>query len=266
MTTSTDALRLAGLYRLLAWSSPAFPTGGFSYSHGLEAAVESGALHDRDTLQEWVVAIVLRGSGRVDADILRDAYRAAHQGDSAALTAVNRRGLAYRATLELALESGQQGEAFLNAWQSAWASPQPAATDVAATLSRNAGEGKHHGAFKRLSGIAGEGASGRSPEAGEGVCHAVAFGAAAVTAGIAVEDALLAYLQAFASNLVSAGMRLGIVGQTDGQRILAALETEIAAAVTEAMTRSPDEFGSATFAADLTSMAHETQYTRLFRS
>ncbi len=70
-----------------------------------------------------------------------------------------------------------------------------------------------------------------------------------------------------AANLVSAGLRLGIIGQTDGQRILAALEPVIvAAAATGAVSRGPEAFGSATFAVDLASMAHETQYTRLFRS
>ena len=78
--------------------------------------------------------------------------------------------------------------------------------------------------------------------------------------------ALLGYLQAMAANLISAGLRLGIVGQTDGQRILAALELVISAAATSALTRNLDAFGSATFAVELASMAHETQYTRLFRS
>jgi urease accessory protein len=247
MTTSTDRTASAGLYRLLAWSSPAFPIGAFSYSHGLEAAVESGAIHDRASLQGWVAALVLRGSGRVDADLLRDAYQA-QGGDSAALSEVNRRGLAYRSTCELALESGRQGEAFLTAWQGAWIDHHPTATKVAAILSRDAGEGAEQS------------------QADEGVCHPVAFAAAATGAGIALEDALLAYLHSFAGNLVSAGIRLGVIGQTDGQRILAALEAEIAAAVVEAVTRGPAEFGAATFAADLASMAHETQYTRLFRS
>jgi len=148
----------------------------------------------------------------------------------------------------LALESGQQGEAFFTAWQSAWIDPHPTATKVAASLPRIAGEGAEQS------------------EAGEGVCHPVAFGVAAAGAGIALADALLAYLHSFAGNLVSAGIRLGVIGQTDGQRILAALETEIAAAAAEAVTRGPAEFGAATFAADLASMAHETQYTRLFRS
>jgi urease accessory protein len=92
------------------------------------------------------------------------------------------------------------------------------------------------------------------------------FGVAAAEAGIALEDALLGYLHAFAANLMSAGLRLGLIGQTDGQRILAALEPVVAEAVSAAQTRDPADFGSATFAADLASMAHETQYSRLFRS
>src|SRR5437763_13106927 len=140
MSTSTEPRQSAALYRLLAWLSPSFPTGAFSYSHGLEAAAAAGAVHDRATLQSWIAAIVAQGSGRIDADILCDAYRAAEAGDFAALDAANHRGVAYRATAELALEASQQGEAFLAAWCSAWMDPHPAATDVASTLSRGAGE------------------------------------------------------------------------------------------------------------------------------
>ena len=178
------------LYRLLAWLSPAFPIGAFSYSHGLEAAVEGGAVRDRASLQSWIAAIVTEGSGRIDADILRDAHRAASAGDLPVLTAVNQRGLAYRATAELALESRAQGEAFLATCRSAW--PDPFLDQWAAIDQR--------------------------------ACYAAAVGAATARAGILLEDVLLAYLQAMAANLVSAGLRLAIIGQTDGQRILAALE------------------------------------------
>jgi urease accessory protein len=97
-------------------------------------------------------------------------------------------------------------------------------------------------------------------------CHSAAFGAATARAGIALEDALVAYLHAFAGNLVSAGIRLGVIGQTDGQRILAALEPVVAEAATAALSRDRTDFGAATFAVDVASMAHETQYSRLFRS
>ncbi|HEX6441605.1 MAG TPA: urease accessory UreF family protein [Stellaceae bacterium] len=268
---SADARERAVLYRLLAWLSPSFPTGAFSYSHGLEAAVASGAIHDRASLQSWIAAIVGRGSGRIDADILRDAYRAARTGDNAALDAASRRGIAYRATAELALESAQQGDAFLGAWQSAWAaaanpSPPFRGERVPKGDSPKAGEvGIGRSGIPHLTPAL------SAPRGGEGVesgcvCLPVVFGAAAASAEIALEDALLGYLQAFAGNLVSAGLRLGIIGQTDGQRILAALEPVIIEAAEAALARDPADFGGVTFALDLASMAHETQYSRLFRS
>jgi urease accessory protein len=228
--TAVEQRARPGLYRLLAWLSPGFPTGAFSYSHGLEAAADAGAVNDRASLEAWVAAIVRDGSGRIDAAILYEAYRAAAAGDLAALAATSERGVAYRASAELALEAAQQGAAFLAACRAAW----PCA-------------------------ILAEWQPG-------GVCHSAAFGAAAAGAGIALEDALVGYLQAFAANLVGAGLRLGLVGQTDGQRILAALEPVVGAAARAAVERDPADFGSATFALDLLSIAHETQYSRLFRS
>ena len=113
----------AGLYRLLAWLSPGFPIGAFSYSHGLEAAVESGAVRDLISLQSWISAILAAGSGRIDADILRDAHRAAAKADIEALLLANQRGVAFRATAEMALETTAQGAAFLAACRAAWPDP-----------------------------------------------------------------------------------------------------------------------------------------------
>ena len=271
MSTGAKARESAALYRLLAWLSPSFPTGAFSYSHGLEAAAASGAVHDRATLQTWIAAIVGRGSGRMDADVLREAYRAAFAGDEAALEAANRRGLAYRGTAELALESSQQGDAFLAAWRAAWAAPENPSPPFR-------GERVPEGDSPKA-GEVGIGRSGiphltpalSAPRGGEGVesdgmCLVAALGAAAAWAGIPLEDVLLGYLQAFAGNLVSAGLRLGIIGQSDGQRLLAALEPVVTASAEAAVARDPADFGSATFALDLASMAHEMQYSRLFRS
>jgi urease accessory protein len=234
MTTITNdaVLSDAGLYRMLAWLSPGFPIGAFSYSHGLEAAAEAGWVHDRASLQGWIAAVVTLGGGRVDADILRDAHRAAAANDIELLSAANRRGLAYRATAELALETSAQGEALLATCRAAW--PEPFCTLWATSLGA--------------------------------VCHPAAVGAAMARAGIPIASALTGYLQAMAANLVSAGLRLGIIGQTDGQRILAALEPVVLEAAAAAIARDRAEFGAATFAVDLASMAHEIQYTRLFRS
>jgi urease accessory protein len=222
------------IYRLLGWLSPAFPIGAFSFSHGLEAAVERGAVDGRSALQEWIGAVVAFGSGRIDADVLREAYGAAAAGELTALVLVNRRGAAFRASSEMALETAAQGAAFLDTLRAAW--PEPFLERWAAALDK-------------------------SP-----VCYAAAVGAATARAEIALDWVLTAYLQAMAANLVSAGLRVGIIGQTDGQRILAALEAVIAAVAMAAISRGPEAFGSATFAVELASMAHETQYTRLFRS
>jgi urease accessory protein len=249
MTAEPDSAA-AALYRLLAWLSPSFPVGAFSYSHGLEAAAASGVVHGRASLQAWIAAIVAQGSGRIDADILCQAYRAARAGDEAGIDGASRRGLAFRATAELALEAAQQGEAFLNTCLAAWPEPSPQPNP-----SPQAGEGVHRASGGRV-----------GAATGKGVCHSAAFGMVAARAGIPLEDALLGYLQAFVANLMSAGLRLGLIGQTDGQRILAALEPVVALAAVAAIDRDPADFGGATFAVDLASMAHETQYSRLFRS
>jgi urease accessory protein len=261
-----------GLYRLLAWASPAFPTGGFSYSHGLEAAAESGAVHDRATLEGWIRAAIAHGSGRLDADILRDAWRAASAGDDTALAEANRRGVAYRATAELALESSQPGAAFTAAYRAAWCcedkeEPSPPIGG------RGQGEGgfssaghQHPPHLNPLPPLTGGEVREKADPLAESICHAAVFGTAEARAGIGLADALTAYLHAFAANLMSAGLRLGIVGQNDGQRILAALEPVVTAAVDASLARDQEDFGAATFALDLASMAHETQYTRLFRS
>jgi urease accessory protein len=302
MTMTTEPTARPGLYRLLAWLSPNFPIGAFSYSHGLEAACAGGTVCDAASLQGWIAAIIAQGSGRIDADILVEAYRAAEGGHFAALDAANRRGLAFRASAELALEAAQQGEAFLNTCRAAW--PDAFLEEWAGSRNRfnpppQAGEGRvgadaeagKDGATPHKAGdrgkypahldaypsqaptltlprLRGREEPGRQTagEAEDGVCHSAVFGAVAARAGIALAEALTGYLEAFAANLVSAGLRLGIIGQTDGQRILAALEPVVADAASAATARDAADFGAATFAADLASMAHETQYMRLFRS
>src|SRR5207248_8070796 len=94
----------------------------------------------------------------------------------------------------------------------------------------------------------------------------VAVAAACAGHGIALAPGVGCYLHALAANLVSAGVRLIPLGQSDGQRVLAALEPTIAATVQRALTLSLDDVGGAAFRADLASLLHETQYTRLFRS
>ena len=169
--------RQSSLYRMMAWLSPGFPVGAFSFSHGLEAAVESGSVRDRVSLHRWIGSVVALGAGRVDSDILRDAYRAALAFDVDALTGINQHGLAFRATAETAVETAGQGVAFLETCLAAW--PEPFLGRWAASLG------------------------------GGLVCYAAAIGAATATAGVPLEWTLVAYLQAMAANLVLCRLAAG---------------------------------------------------------
>ena len=229
-TTTTEG---AALGRLLAWLSPAYPIGAFSYSHGLEAAVEEGAVANRDDLVRYVGAALRDGAGRVDGALLAAAHRAMFAGDEAALDAAAELGAAWRGTAETALEAEAQGTAFLAVTLAAWPNARLAAF------------------------------CGRHPRR---IVHAVAFGAAAAAQGVPLHDAAFGYLAAFAANLVSAGVRLVPLGQTDGQVATAALLPVVAAATEEALAADLDRLGTASPALDLFSIRHETQYTRLFRS
>ncbi len=221
------------LARLLAWTSPAYPIGGFSYSHGIEAAVEAGLCPDREARIAYITAALRQGAGAVDGPILAACHRAAAAGDDAALDEAAEFGAAFRGTAELALESLQQGGSFAQVTAAAW--PAPGFADFAA---RHAGR----------------------------LAHAAAFGAAAGFGGLPLRAALLAFFAGFAANLVSAGVRLVPLGQTDGQRATAALWPEVEAAAAHALATPIEAIGTATPMLDWLSMAHETQYTRLFRS
>lgn len=227
-TTSTEAL-----YRLLTWLSPAYPVGAYTYSHGLEAAVEEGAITTREDLVRYVSAALRDGAGRVDGALLAAAHRAMEACDDAALDAAAELGAAWRGTAETALEAEAQGTAFLAVTLAAWPDARLAAF------------------------------SGRHPRR---IVHAVAFGAAAAVQGVPRRDAVFGYLAAFAANLVSAGVRLVPLGQTDGQVATAALLPVVGAATEAALAADLDRLGTASPALDLFSIRHETQYTRLFRS
>jgi len=231
MTGTVMGTEAESLYRLMAWLSPAYPVGAFSYSSGIEWAVEAGDITNAATLKDWLTTMLSDGGGFCDAVLFAQTHRAAEDDD--ALHGIAELAAALAPSKERHLETTAQGNAFVEASRAAW----PCA------------------ALDRLK------AAWDGP-----VAYPVAVADAAAGHGIPLEPALAAFLQALAANWVSAGVRLVPLGQTDGQRVLAALEPVIAEMARRALVTPLDAMGASAFRADLASLRHETQYTRLFRS
>jgi urease accessory protein len=227
------ALDPRALYRLMTWLSPAYPIGAFSYSSGIEWAVEAGDIRDAATLQSWLAMMIADGGGYCDGVFFAHAWRAAADADDAALRALAELATAFAPSKERYLETTAQGRAFLDTTRAAWPSR---ALDRLATLADGA------------------------------VALPVAVAVACAGHGIAISPAIHCYLHALAANLTSAGVRLIPLGQSDGQRVLAAIEPVVAETAGRALVTALDDVGGAAMRADLASMHHETQYTRLFRS
>lgn len=223
------------LYRLLAWSSPGYPTGAFSYSHGLEWAVEAGEVANLHHLVDYVTAVISRGGAWIDAVLFVHTWRTAT--NPTALDEIAALAAAFRGSSETALESHQQGAAFLDVTRKAW--PHPLLEAFAA----------RHG-----------------PSAPTRISHCVAVALACAVHEIPLEPALHAYLHAVAANLISAGARLIPLGQTQAQIAIAQLAPRIATTIQQAQRTELDDLGTSAAAIELCSLQHETQYTRLFRS
>lgn len=214
------------LARLMTWLSPAFPVGAFAYSHGLERAIHDGLIRDRASLREWLETLLERGSAWNDAVLLAEAWRKTSADEG--IAEVAELAVAMSGSRERHMETTLQGGAFVDA-MAAW--------------------------------------SGELSTSGEGpTAYPVAVGSAAARHGVAPEDTLTAYLHAFASNLVQACVRLVPLGQRDGVATLAALERVVLRTARRAASSTLDDLGSCTIRADILSMNHETQYSRVFRS
>jgi urease accessory protein len=227
-----DADEAAALYRLMTWLSPSFPVGAFSYSSGIEWAVEAGDITDAASLRGWLAAMLGDGSGFCDAVFLAQAHRAASAQDAVGLREIAELASAFVPSRERQLETSTQGRAFIEIARSAWAC---------------------------------DGLDGMVAACG-GMVYPIAVGIVSAAHAVPLAPAMHAFLHAVVSNWISAGARLVPLGQTDSQRILASLEADVAATAKRALEASLDDLGSATFRADLASLRHETQYTRLFRS
>ncbi len=223
----------SALLPLHVWLSPAFPVGGFAYSHGIETAVDENDITDAESLQGWIEDLLAHGSLRNDAILLANAYRCIHEGAWAQALEVNDLALALCGSKERHLETISQGNAFLLAVRAAWP-----ASDL-----------------ERL-----------AESAVTGVAYPMALAVAAAAHRQPLVATIEAYLLGFVANLTSAAVRLGPIGQTDGQRVIARLVPQLTVSARKAAEASLDDLGGAALRSDIAAMRHETLYSRLFRS
>src|SRR6266849_2594087 len=228
-----DESEAAALYRLMTWLSPSFPVGAFSYSSGIEWAVEAGDIVDAASLRDWLASMLADGPGFCDGVFLARAHRASSSRDDAGLRDIAELSAAFVPSRERQLETSAQGRAFIDIARAAW---------------------NCDGLDQMISHCDGT------------IAYPIAVGLVSAAHAIPLAPTMHAFLHALTSNWISAGARLVPLGQTDSQRVLALLEPTVVSTANRALKASLGDLGSATFRADLASMRHETQYTRLFRS
>ncbi|MDH4585738.1 urease accessory protein UreF [Pseudomonas sp. BN415] len=220
-------------WQLLRLASPQLPIGGYSYSQGLELAVDSGRVHDADSAACWITDQLLLNLARFEAPLLLAHCEAAAQGNWAELKALAERHRASRETRELQLESRQMGYSLRQLLNDL-----PEQDDAARVL------------FAELD------------EPG----LAVAWALAARAWSIDPQDALAAWLWGWLENQLAVLMKTLPLGQQAAQRLTSALLPCLEQAQRAASEIPPARWGSAAFGLALASMAHERQYSRLFRS
>jgi urease accessory protein len=251
------------LQKLLTWLSPAFPVGAFAWSAGLELAIAESRVTDSQSLQNWLDGVLAHGGLRTDAILLAHAWKLMHAATpSPTLPAEG----------EVPIEAGA-----------------PSSPNARANTSPLVGEvGRGVAALSDLAdlAIALTPASERATETSitgdnfvlaakawpveialpQPCPYPIAVGAMAKAHGVGLEDTILAFLTAAVHSQISVAVRLVPLGQTDGLRVMAALELNVAALAKAAATATLADLGSIAYATDIAQMRHETLEPRIFRS
>ena len=202
---------------LQAWFSPAFPTGAFSYSHGMESAIHDGLITDAESLKNWIAFLLSHGSGRNDGLFLKAAYEGVAEANALCL--------ALCSSKERFCETTELGQAFIRVVKASYGVKLP---DQAA--------------------------------------YPIAVGKAAQEFNLDLTLTIQSYLQAFASNLISVGIRTIPIGQQAGQACLVQLYPVIEKITKKIKIATLDELGSATFVSDLMAIKHEKSAPRIYRT
>lgn len=228
------ALPSSTLLSLIRLASPSLPVGGFSYSEGLEAAVDAGRVHDEASAGDWLLQQLELVHARADAPAVVRAARAWRSTDATAAAAVNAWVLATRESHELRRQTEQMGRS-LAEWL----------------------KNSEHAGDPRIATLAALAPAPSWP---------VAFGLAALLAGADDEALLLAHGFGWCENMVQAAMKAVPLGQAAAQRMLSRLAAALPATVAQALARADGQAQAFAPMLAILSARHETQYSRLFRS
>jgi urease accessory protein len=238
-TMTTDA----ALLQLIWLASPALPVGGFSYSEGLEAAVEARLVHDEASAGEWLVQQLHASLARADLAVVGSAVVAARAHDSERLASLDAWVRQTRETSELRQQTEQMGRSLLTWMHSVGWGDARNPTDPPQRWGSPSGSPPPYG-----------------------FTYPVAFAVAAATTSASARQVTLAYAFSWSENMMQAAIKSVPLGQSAGQRILARLAQEIPAAVDHALSLDDEQRQSFTPMLAILSAQHETQYSRLFRS
>ena len=233
-TPSTEPPSAATQLQLMWLASPALPVGGFSYSEGLEAAVEAGHARTEALAGDWLLAQLELSLARSELPALAQACAAWAVHDAPRVQQLNDWLHQTRETAELRAQAEQMGRSLLD-----WLRNGPQAEDP------------------RLLTLAALRPAPLWP---------TSFALATTLAGATPQDALLAFAWGWAENMAQAAMKAVPLGQAAAQRMLARLSAKIPAVVDAALAMSDDERQAFAPMLAILSAQHETQYSRLFRS
>ena len=228
---STDTAP-SGLLQLIWLASPALPIGGFSYSEGLEAAIEHGLVHDEASATHWVVDQLHLTQSRGDMAVLAQAIPAWQSGDALRLKALNDWVMATRETAEMRLQTEQMGRSLLD-----WLRNLQQASETQLVC------------------------CAQLP-----TTYPLAMALALSLAQVPLDQALQAHAFGWAENMTQAALKAVPLGQSAGQRMLARLAREIPVAVQTALLLSDEDRQAFSPMLAILSARHETQYSRIFRS
>ncbi|MGV7207347.1 urease accessory protein UreF [Oxalobacteraceae bacterium A2-2] len=226
-------MQAASLLHLLQFASPALPIGAYSYSQGLEAALETGQVHDAGSARAWIVHHLHEVMAQWEAPVCWRLMQAYSRRDGAAVAEWSARFIASRDSAEFRAETIQMGFSLARLI----AELGIADAELLAMLQRE-------------------------PD----VALPTAYACAVAALGIPHEEALLASLFAWAENQVLVCVKSVPLGQVAGQRLLLSLRPELEAAARHAMTVADDDMSNWAPGLSLLSMRHEVQYSRLYRS